>query len=346
MFRKAILWNFQCWKKLVLKFGPGVTTLLCPTDGGKSAALRFLRWMCLNKCKGKFTRTGAKQVLGKLFVDDHVIGRIKGKRNEYSLDGHKLKAVGINKVPRPIAKLLRVTEDNFQRQHDKHYWLTESPGQVSRRLNEIINLDDMDETLDRLASDVRRTKATVSFCKERLAKAEQEKEKLSWARKMQIRLEAVQQTQDRLEALEWEVQELGSLTAKAIEADKVFRTARKRADQMHKAIETGKRVVLLGGDVVCLEELLKRFSIADTLTDMRVPNASKLKRLSLAIGSKAAKINTLNELVTSLSVFEEELCLATDLVGAAEKALHKATKGKRCPLCQQVIKSKIRTHPS
>ncbi|MDE2104483.1 MAG: AAA family ATPase, partial [Patescibacteria group bacterium] len=54
--------DFQCHKSLVLDLNAPVVCIKGPTDSGKSAILRALRWVCQNNFAGDdFIREGAKK---------------------------------------------------------------------------------------------------------------------------------------------------------------------------------------------------------------------------------------------------------------------------------------------
>ncbi len=61
--------NFQVHTGLIIDFSPGITTIVGPTDHGKSSILRALRWVCLNDLSGEqFIREGRKSCAVCLFV--------------------------------------------------------------------------------------------------------------------------------------------------------------------------------------------------------------------------------------------------------------------------------------
>ena len=82
--------------------------------------------------------------------------------NSYGMDGVEFKAFG-NDVPEDIARVLNVSELNFQGQHDAPLWFTESAGEVSRRLNYIVDLSQIDSTLSAIDSIVREQRWLVQL---------------------------------------------------------------------------------------------------------------------------------------------------------------------------------------
>jgi DNA repair protein SbcC/Rad50 len=190
---RLILKNFQCHRMRVVDFDPLVTTLVGRTDSGKSTILRATRWVMCNNLSGvriaHWDSDYAKVILG---IDDHEITRYKGKdKNTYVLDDKVFSAVRTD-VPEEVANILNVSDDNFQKQLDSPYWFLETPGEVSRQLNRIVNLDTIDNTLADAAAEVKATKVAVTSCEARLAEAERTKNDLSWSIAMDEDLKTIE----------------------------------------------------------------------------------------------------------------------------------------------------------
>jgi chromosome segregation ATPase len=169
MFKSLKLWNFQAHRHLEIEFAPGITTIKGPTDVGKSAVLRALRWVCLNDIGGEdFITWGQKEVVADLLLDSGRVSRRKGKENIYKLNGQPFRAIAAGKVPDAITVLLGVNEINFQRQLDAHFWLASSAPEVSRQLNRVIDLAVIDESLGKVAGFVRAARERVAVTEERL----------------------------------------------------------------------------------------------------------------------------------------------------------------------------------
>ncbi len=183
VLEQLIIRNFQAHAKFILDFSPTVNCLVGKSDVGKSAVLRALRWLSLNKPQGEaFLREGQEHVSVRLKVDGHDILRERGTGlNSYSFDGHRFQAFG-HDVPPEIASLLNVSELTFARQHDSPYWLSLSPGQVSRELNAVVDLEVIDASLSFIASEVRSSRSEIEVSEKRLAQAEEERDRLAWVK--------------------------------------------------------------------------------------------------------------------------------------------------------------------
>jgi len=172
--KRLVLRNFQRHRKLVLPLDPKVTTIIGDTDSGKSAVLRALRWVCRNKPNGAdFVRHGQKKCRVGLVAGDRKITRLRGARNSYELDGVELKAFGAE-VPSPVRKVLRVTDLNFQLQHDPPFWFTLSPGELASRLNDLVNLSKIDDIQKQIRTGRAKAEAAVEIHRESYRKIKAE----------------------------------------------------------------------------------------------------------------------------------------------------------------------------
>lgn len=139
--------NFQAHIGLKIVFDPRITTIVGPTDAGKSSIIRALGWVTLGGPVAVPANYGTKVARVAIGVDGHTVIRQWGEdKNLYQLDDTEFKAFrGV--VPGELAQLLCMSEVNFQRQLDQPYWLSATPGEVARQLNRIINLDIIDRVL-------------------------------------------------------------------------------------------------------------------------------------------------------------------------------------------------------
>jgi len=211
MLTRLRIKNFQNHKKIDIEFDKGVTTIIGPSDAGKSALLRALSWVVFNRPVGtEFIREGQKGCTVRIETSSHKITRTRGKENTYHLDGKEYRAFG-NDVPESIQNVLQLGEINFQSQHDAPFWLSESAAQVSRNLNQIVDLGIIDAALAQTSKTMRKAKWEAESTKERFLHYRKQKEDLAWVVEANgelvdleagaAALEASTESQIRLEAL-------------------------------------------------------------------------------------------------------------------------------------------------
>lgn len=153
MWKSVTLRDFQKHKKVTVELSPTVTTLLGGTAAGKSTVLRAVRWVAFNRPAGSgIVRRGAKGAAVAVVTSSGRAVRRKGKGvNEYLLNGDKSVAFG-SAVPVQVSAFLNLQPVNFQRQFDPPFWLTDSPGDLSKKLNALTGLDRADQTSTALAA--------------------------------------------------------------------------------------------------------------------------------------------------------------------------------------------------
>lgn len=116
-------------------------------------------------------------------LDDHVISRIRNQdRNGYDFDGVELSAIGRD-VPEQITAIFNVSDINIARQADPYFLLTDSSGEVARRLNELVHLNIIDEVLSKAEQAKRQTRKDALAIEERITHLEKEIKALSWVEK-------------------------------------------------------------------------------------------------------------------------------------------------------------------
>jgi len=252
--------NFQGLEDLTIPLAQPITVIVGETDRCKSASLRALRWLATNKPAGdSFIRHGQESASVKLKIDGRTVSRRKGRENLYLVDGERLAAFGAG-VPDPVATLLNLADESFQRQHDPPFWFSLSPGQVSKELNRIIDLEAIDRTLANLAADSRRAKAAVEVSKDRLKAAEGERGSLAWVPEAGTDLDRLEGMEARLS----ENREKRPVLAVAIENGETLQSTAQNAGKSivggltavslgERALETGERAGKLREIIVSIE---------------------------------------------------------------------------------------------
>lgn len=159
--------NFQSHKDSVLVFHEGVNTIIGESNSGKTAILRASRWVFENKPNGDTFRSHwGGDTCATLGADDFLIHRYRNKKEngymvEQGNDTSTFTALR-GEVPDTISHLLDTTSVNSQNQLSAPFMLSETPGEVARQLNKIVNLDSIDVALKSIESDRRKINGYVS----------------------------------------------------------------------------------------------------------------------------------------------------------------------------------------
>lgn len=305
MIERLRLKNFQKHGDFRTELDPRVTAIVGPSDSGKSSLLRSYAWLMLNRPRGSsFIRHNQKEAMVELWVDGVGIRRERTKtKNRYRLrkDGKTidLEAVG-SSVPEDVRSIIRMTEDNFQDQHDPPYWFSLSGREVAKRLNEIVDLDQADRAIKWLGSRKNKAKSEVEVCKDRISRAKAEKSVVEFAPKLKRDFDQLRRQQADLVEIG---DEIGSLTC--LVADMTAR--KKRAADLTAIVQ---------GSEKDLRRLDERKAMVDGLAD---------------------KVDGIGHLIQQIESTKKRVSRSeSDLNELAER--FRREFGKTCPLCGQEVK--------
>lgn len=376
MLERLTIENFQAHRHLSVALDPGITTLVGPSDVGKSAILRALRWVAQNKPDGDaFIRDGEKSVSVTLNVDGHSIRRSRGVKNLYEVDGNILEAFG-REVPQDVATILNTSTVNFQGQHDAAFWLSESPAEVARQLNSIVDLGAIDTAFGNISSWIRKARTELEVYTERKEKAFTEAKGLEWITEMHPEAKALTRMEQDHQATTAQVENCSRLVVEVerhtsalirgelyiADLSAVVKLAEKKAslnanrDKLtglanQYCVHIGKvnlPIPDLSTVLMLVDEakgLARRVSsLKSTLNTARtaykaigdVPDLSPIESLWGKFECLTGAVDTLNVLVGKLRATESRTCESQTNLEKAEEAWRELA-GETCPLCGGTI---------
>ena len=338
-FAKLKLKNFQAHASLELELDPHVTTIVGDNDVGKSACLRALGLVSLNRPGGtEFIRWGKKLCRVDLTLSDGtVVTRERGeKANRYLLDGESFAAFGAGKVPDPVAAALNVGEINFQSQLDPPFWFLESAGQVSKNLNAVVNLGVIDKALADVAGELRRSRAAVEVSEDRLKEAKAKKESLAWVPGCRAALTALQATAAAKQEAGQSAAELAVLVAGLRRCRAALKTAEAMGEAWDAVAAAHAEHTAAAQDRKQLEHLLQKTRKARAVAARPMPDVGPLVASRDRANKLAERRRALEMLLNQLTLSEQKKWEAED---ALEKEKVKMTEAQerlglsKCPSC-------------
>ena len=337
MLKRLRIKNFQKHTNYKLKFDPHVTTIVGPSDIGKSAILRAIMWAVLNKPRGaSFLHTGADEVSVTLKLEDHKITRSRGKTNTYHLDGHKFAAFG-NGVPTEISTILNLSEAiNFQGQHDSSFWFSQSPGEVSRQLNQIVDLSVIDTTLTNIAGEIRKSRMEHGIVEGRLEAARLDREKLRSAKKADRALKKVEEADARCTKLRQRCVSLKRLLGKVVGHRDVANRCLRRLAETRKVTKLGVGWRKRQHTAARLGHLVANLKAEEMHASAKIPKLKRFQNLADDWVELSKKKGKLYHLVGEMKRYTTARNVARITAKDLESKLHREI-GEICPLCQRVI---------
>lgn len=331
MLRSIKVKNFQKHESKVLRLEPGLNCIVGPNGAGKSGLIRAAFWACFNQPVGDWMlRHGESSVKVLLTFDDCEVGRRKGAKNVYTLDGEIYVSFGAGKVPDDIAKALNLTEANFQSQDDGAFWFGESPGEVSRRLNAIVDLSVIDESLANSQAILREARAATAVCKKRLEQARLRCLALAWVPAMMEKLKRLKELDERIATLRERSRRIVSLIEEAHTLTERSWRASNEAAGAAKLVSRAEEVWALQDRALKLRTLLDK--ISDAATTKPPPDYAHLDALAAKIRGAMHRAGVLKGILERIGREEECLRRAERSATTLDAEIQKRTGG-RCPLC-------------
>lgn len=338
---KLKILNFQKHKELVIELDPKITTIVGPSDSGKSAVIRAIKWLMTNQPRGlEFIKHGSKFTTVMIEdIDGHSILRQRGKDiNLYTLDNQEFKAFG-NDVPPDIAKIFNINYLNFQSQHDSPFWFSDTAGEVSRQLNQIVDLSKIDTTLSNIDRIHRKRKAELEVIKERKEAIRKEGRELIWVKEADKDLQRVEKLEKQYNTIVKEhivLQDLVTVIQQHAKSIKTADTCKIFAEQ---ALKLG---TAWANKLSIMNKLLKSIEQIEELNkkaDMPIPpSLSSLEETSQKIQRLQKNKRDLQILIDNIKEGELVICQKQENLLREQKELKKKL-GSICPLCGNEIKS-------
>lgn len=324
--------NFQPIEDLRIKLDSKITSIIGPTDTGKSSIIRAIRWNAINRPLGDgFVRHGTKETSVSIWTDKGKIKRIKGKENKYEIDSQELKAIGTD-VPEQVSQSLKIDELNFQGQHESPFWFDLTAGEVAKRLNDIVDLGLIDQTMANLASRHRKTKSECDVYESQLEEAKQELDSLDFVGELDKELKAVEDLWQKCSETSDKAGRLAFLLDKHSEAQDRLKALRKAQKASEKVLEKGNRVIQIEEKLNRLRFLVTSANTIKKVAEYKIPDISNLEKLMDKAVQLRDKVDKLTDCIRVAQGWKTRISETKKELIELKKKLEEMTEGK-CPLC-------------
>jgi exonuclease SbcC len=224
-----------------------VNCIIGNSDAGKSAILRAIRWVLFNRPSGESFRSWwGGTTKATIFTNDQKITRIRGKQNGYFLNGKLLEAVRSD-VPDEVSKALNMSEINIQRQHDKVFLFSDSPGEVARHFNEIAHIDDIDYATKNIQSWIRKTNQEIEVTNNQITNYTEDLKKYSNLESLEYQVSELEKLDQRKQEIETKVKVITNLITRSSVLDSLIERVQNKLKHkdvvntclgLYKALET------------------------------------------------------------------------------------------------------------
>lgn len=198
---KVILKNFQSHQHSIVEFENGLNVIVGPSDTGKSAIIRGIKWVLYNEPSGDyFIREGENECSVTLeFSDGIAVERFRSRsKNIYILhrrDGEKIKYQGFGtSVPDEIVEAIRIkkihldgeesSSINIGEQLEGPFLLSEKTSTRASAIGRLIGVNIIDEALRETLRDLRNLNNNKRYLDERTESLKDELKKYKYLDKL------------------------------------------------------------------------------------------------------------------------------------------------------------------
>jgi len=223
MIKSLFIEGFQSHKETGIDFDKGLNVIVGQSDQGKSSIVRALKWLALNRPQGDSFRNtdleSSNNVTVSVECDDNLITRLKGKgSNSYFIDGEEMKALRTD-VPEEISDVLRIYSNNIQSQHpnDQYFLLSDSPGQVAKKFNEVSNMSIMDKAFTEINSQIRSVNQELKHTEKDILDLQDRMKSILWAVKARKSCQVLVDREKEIEDAEYKHVNLVGITNNIID---------------------------------------------------------------------------------------------------------------------------------
>jgi DNA repair ATPase RecN len=258
-----------------------------------------------------------------------------------------LEAFG-KRVPPEIKEALNLSPINFQWQMDSSFLLSQSSGEVSRYLNEIVNLEDIHLALSNIEKRLRREKREVTLSTEAVENYEKQIKSYDWLSEVQKDLAGLEKLDKEVSKITYQITSLGEQLDWLGHYERDLRGAEDvlkwKSDvedlcALEQEIEAGQEQI---DELADLLDRIDSYTVDLKVHDLVVGCRPELEKL-LVLSSEIEELeedalflrddlNNLKDNQEALSNLEKEL---EQLQVEYDKEMPDV-----CPLCEQPIKKK------
>lgn len=266
--KQANIKNFKSIKDITLEFHKGVNTFIGETDAGKSTILNALRWPITNRPLGDSifpNHWDGDTTVDIILNKDISVSREKGKENLYITskltgklwDNKEFEGFGTS-VPEEVSKLLNISDINIQRQHESHFLITKSPGEIAKYLNKIVDLEVIDKSLSNIGKTLKNEKRLLSDLQSTEEDRKEELKKYEWIDSIELKLSLTIELEKEVSEIENKINELEDIILEINELNI-------EAKIWNKIVKHKKTILSLIKDNDELNILIKKITEIETL---------------------------------------------------------------------------------
>lgn len=229
--KKLILENFQSHKYSSLEFDQGLNAIVGPTDSGKTAIFRAIKWALYNEPQGDyFIREGESSVSVKVVFSDGVeIHRYRSKsKNGYEItysDGSVSSFEGFGtKVPKEVYEATKMPKINLTQsenrslnmaeQLDGPFLLGDSSSLKAAAIGKLVEADVLDYALSEVNIDLKNKKKDLKNISEEVTNIKEDLKNYIYLDDLKTTITKLEAIKEKIENKEEELKKLENIFSK------------------------------------------------------------------------------------------------------------------------------------
>lgn len=249
--KQVILENFQSHKYSVIDLSSQLNVIVGPSDSGKSAIIRGIKWVLYNEPSGDyFIKEGETYSAVTLIFGDNVkVKRYRSKtKNAYYLynqDGDELKFEGFGtRVPEEIINMIGIEKIfldgdqtnaiNLGEQLEGSFLISERGATRASAIGRLVGVNVIDDALKETLRDSRNTSITMRHLEDSIIKLETELKEYNYLDDLNSRINKLENFQKIIHHKEEKLDKLKELNNSLIDTNNNLIKVRSYLDRLNK----------------------------------------------------------------------------------------------------------------
>lgn len=348
MIQSLKIRNFQNHEESEVHLSSGLNVIYGDNDQGKSAILRSLNWLINNKPSGFGFQTKNKPestTSVSVTVDEQTIIRKRNKKdNCYIIGKNKFSALR-SEVPQEVKDILNLSQFAYQSQYNPHFLFTDSPGEVAKKINKIVGLEEIDVVLARVKSVKETNIRDIKYLTDKVNDLQEKVDKYSSIHSIAKKAELIQKREkivekkieqsslgnkllEEYESILLQINAIDDLLSYKSKFSKINSVYEQVKDAQSKAEFISRRLDYLNNVVEKVQNYESLLELSSSLVEVEKAE-KKLEKLT-------TEANKLVQVSSRLILLDELIISAEHTIEEVTKEYEKLKKRlKICPLCEK-----------
>lgn len=194
MIKSLEIKGLEKHKNSKLEFHDKINLIIGSSNTGKSSIVKSINLLINNVPNGnEFINHDMDECIVKgKFNKNDTIERIKSEKiNKYVVNDKDYDSIG-QTVPIQVGQITKFTDLNLRTQFERFFLLQNNPGEVARKLNEIVNLQIMDDCIKKVKSKVTKKNQDITYLEKEIIVAKNKLDQYKWIDKAGEQLQYIE----------------------------------------------------------------------------------------------------------------------------------------------------------